>query len=348
MMQLPEQWRQFEDLVQRILEARGFSVTPHSPRGDAGYDFTGFLKNQRWAIEVKYYRTDRAQPHLIEAAARRVAQFREQASSYRGMLIVSCTLPAEMRAAFELKFSILFVDRVDLKMWTAGSPLLSEELDVLMGASIKAKEEVAVSRDDPLERVPSEPPIDLEFVSPLPPTDVRGSELCADLKLIKPGKVAWPHYEAFCAQALKYLFPNDLEGWHKQKRTDDGLNRFDFVCRLRPTTEFWNFLIDHLNSRYVLFEFKNYTDKIAQGQILTTEKYLLERALRRVALIFTRKGPDDDAIKMTQGAMREHGKLMLVIDDDKLCKMLHLKERGEDPSDYLFNLADDFLLSLPR
>lgn len=51
---------------------------------------------------------------------------------------------------------------------------------------------------------------------------------------------------------------------------------------------------------------------------------------------------------MTQGAMREHGKLMLVIDDDILCRMLHMKERGDDPTDFLFQLADDFLLSRPR
>lgn len=74
----------------------------------------------------------------------------------------------------------------------------------------------------------------------------------------------------------------------------------------------------------------------------------LERALRRVAIVFTRKGPDDHAVAMTQGAMREFGKLMLIIDDDTLCKMLHMKEKGDNPSDFLFELADDFLLSLPR
>lgn len=51
---------------------------------------------------------------------------------------------------------------------------------------------------------------------------------------------------------------------------------------------------------------------------------------------------------MTQGAMRESGKLMLVLNDDKVCQMLHMKERGEDPTDLLFDVADDFLLSLPR
>jgi len=51
---------------------------------------------------------------------------------------------------------------------------------------------------------------------------------------------------------------------------------------------------------------------------------------------------------MIQGAMREHGKLMLVIDDDQVCKMLHMKDKGDDPTDLLFDVADEFLLSLPR
>jgi hypothetical protein len=59
-------------------------------------------------------------------------------------------------------------------------------------------------------------------------------------------------------------------------------------------------------------------------------------------------GADDDAIKMAQGAMREHGKLMIVIDDQKVCEMLHMKDRGDDPTDSLFAAADDFLLRLPR
>jgi hypothetical protein len=172
--------------------------------------------------------------------------------------------------------------------------------------------------------------------------------LCQELRSIRKGKEEWARYERICERILKYLFPNDLYGWHSQKRTDDGLNRFDFICRLRPTTEFWKFAIDHLNSRYVLFEFKNYTGKIKQGQILTTEKYLLERGLRRVAIILTRVGADPGAVASIQGAMREHGKLMLVVGDEDICSMLHMKERGEDPTDRLFDMADNFLLSLPR
>lgn len=335
-------WELFEDLVRRILVANNFQVTVHTHRGDRGFDLLGTLGNERWAIEVKYYRTVRAQPTLIEAAATRLVNNGITAQALKGMLVVSCVLSPELREVLAQKFSVTFVDRVDLRNWVAASAELAEELDALMEADPSDPQATRPKRDDP--RQGSKP---LREV-PAPPEDKRGTELCQELKGIKRGKEAWAQYERVCAKILRYLFPNDLHGWHSQKRTDDGLNRFDFVCRVRPTTEFWKFVIDHLDSRYVLFEFKNYAGKIKQGQILTTEKYLLERGLRRMAIILTRVGAEPHALAMTQGAMREHGKLMLVVNDEKVCEMLHMKERGEDPTDCLFELADNFLLSLPR
>jgi hypothetical protein len=335
-------WRLFEDLVRRILEANNFHITTNSVRGDRGFDLLADFENESWAIEVKYYRTARAQPSLIDAAAARLAINGVAAQAQKGMLVVSCILPAELRDALEQKFSITFVDQIDLRIWCKSHPVLAEELDTLLEASPSEPQAIRPTRDEPTRS--SKP------LGGVPPQrrDTRGTELCKELKSINKGKASWAQYEKVCEKILKYLFPNDLHGWHSQKRTDDGLNRYDYVCRVRPTTEFWKFVIDHLDSRYVLFEFKNYSGKIKQGQILTTEKYLLERGLRRMAIIMTRVGAEPHAVAMTQGAMREHGKLMLIVNDEKVCEMLHMKERGEDPTDSLFEVADDFLLTLPR
>jgi hypothetical protein len=335
-------WKQFEDLVLRILQTNDFDVHVHTPRGDMGFDFLARRLNERWAIEVKYYRTARAQPALIAAAASRVANNGMMADATRGMLVVSCFLAAELRRTLEQNFSITFVDQVDLRNWCAAHPELMEELDALLESNPSEPLTTDPTRSRPESRTKR-----IADASPKG-IDRKGTELCAELKEIRKGRSAWAQYEKTCEKILKYLFPNDLYGWHSQKRTDDGLNRYDYVCRVRPTTEFWKFVIDHLDSRYILFEFKNYSGKIKQGQILTTEKYLLERGLRRVAIIMTRVGADAHAVAMTQGAMREHGKLMLIVDDEKVCEMLHMKERGEDPTDCLFELADDFLLKLPR
>lgn len=335
-------WKLFEDLVLRILEANNFQVSIHDVRGDKGFDLLADFENELWAIEVKYYRTARAQPSLIDAAASRVAHNGIAKNANKGMLVVSCYLPSEIRSAFEQKFPITFVDQTDLRIWCKSHPELAEELDKLLEANPSEPLTDVPSRDAP--KLTSELP--KEF--PLTSREAKAKSLCEELKNIGKGKRYWVKYEKVCEKILKYLFENDLTGWHSQMRTDDGLNRYDFVCRVKPSTEFWKFAIDHLDSRYVLFEFKNYSEKIKQGQILTTEKYLLEKGLRRLAIVITRIGADEHAIAMTQGAMRESGKLMLIVNDEKLCEMLHMKERGEDPTDCLFDIADDFLLKLPR
>lgn len=332
----------FEDLVRRILEANDFTVTEDNLRADKGFDLLANFQSSIWAIEVKYYRTPRAQPSLISAAATRVALNGIAAQAVSGMLIVSCILPGDLRDEFEKKFSITFIDQVDLRIWCKSHPDLAEELDALLEISPRDTQITPSDRDVPeLSSRPLNQTISQQ-------QDNRGTELCQELKSIKSGKNSWKKYEKVCEKILKYLFPNDLHGWHAQMRTDDGLNRYDYVCRVRPTTDFWEFAIDHLDSRYVLFEFKNYTKPISQGQILTTEKYLLERGLRRMAIIMTRAGASPNAMTMAQGAMREHGKLMLIVDDQKVCEMLHMKERGADPTDCLFEIADHFLLTLPR
>jgi len=46
--------------------------------------------------------------------------------------------------------------------------------------------------------------------------------------------------------------------------------------------------------------------------------------------------------------MREHGKLIIVLEDNDICKMLEMKEQADEPSEYLFEKVDAFLMSLPR
>jgi len=337
-------YSRFEAIVGRLLESNGFRLETEllTSAGQAA-DFVASLANATYLVEVKYYRTARPQVSLIEAAAARllahIARFNR---GYRGMLVVACNLSPELREGLENKFGLVFIDRFDLLSWAANAPTVADELNALLEDSRNPSD---IGRGRTVEASiativqPAVPP---------PPQDTIGTDLCQELRGLKRGKATWGAYERLCDRILRYLFPNDLHGWHTQKRTDDGLNRFDYVCRIIPGTDFWSFLVNHLNSRYVLFEFKNYIGKIKQGQVLTTEKYLLEKGLRRVAIIISRSGADRNAVALAQGAMRESGKLMLILDDEKVCEMLHMKERGEDPTDALFDLADEFLLSLPR
>jgi hypothetical protein len=333
----PPPFLRFETLVKQLLTRRGFDL---EPKPDARVDVFAIKEGERWVIEIKYYRTARAQIALLDAAASTILLAGRQLEAQRGLLVVSSVVPPALRRSFEERFGLVLADRSDVLAWAADAPDVSDELDALLEIPPDSRLDVAPSPAPASDRrlVPSQP------IQP----NTEGDQLCATLRGIPKGKAGWRPYEEHCERILKYLFPADLSGWHKQKRTDDGLNRFDYVCRIRPTTEFWKFLIDHLGSRYVLFEFKNYRGMVTQTQILTTEKYLLEKGLRRVAIVFTRAGADKSAIGMAQGAMREHGKLMLLVSDAHVCKLLQMKQSGADPTDLLFDLADDFLLSLPR
>jgi hypothetical protein len=131
--------------------------------------------------------------------------------------------------------------------------------------------------------------------------------------------------------------------------TDDKLHRFDLLCRLRPSRKnFWEELLNDFHSRYIVFEFKNYSEKIKQGQIYTTEKYLFKTALRSISFIIAKNDGDLNAHKATCGALKEVGKLIIILTANDLIEMLAWKDRGDDPSEILRDKVDKVLITMSR
>ena len=99
----------------------------------------------------------------------------------------------------------------------------------------------------------------------------------------------------------------------------------------------------------IVFEFKNYQKEIGQEEIYTTEKYLYEKALRKVAIIISRNGANQHAFQAARGTLRETGKLILCLSDNALLDMVDIKERGEqEPAEYLGTILDDVLMHLEK
>ncbi len=61
-------------------------------------------------------------------------------------------------------------------------------------------------------------------------------------------------------------------------------------------------------------------------QVYSTEKYLYEKAKRKVCFLISRKGPTENAVVVCQGAMREDGKLILNLDEDMLIDLIMTSE----------------------
>lgn len=53
-------------------------------------------------------------------------------------------------------------------------------------------------------------------------------------------------------------------------------------------------------------------------------------------------------MQATKGILRENGKLIINLTNEDLCEMIKMKNEGSEPSDYLFEFLDIFLLELGK
>lgn len=171
-----------------------------------------------------------------------------------------------------------------------------------------------------------------------------------DLSNCEPGENGAIKFEDICSNALLNTLGEDLSLWKRQPRSNHDLYRFDLLCRIKDYNRksFWNIVERHFNSKYVVFEFKNYKNRITQKEIYTTEKYLYSKALRNLAVIVARNGFDKNSIWAAKGALRENGKLIIILNIDDLNLMMDLKNKREDPSSVLLGKLDNLLIDLEK
>lgn len=171
------------------------------------------------------------------------------------------------------------------------------------------------------------------------------------LKDIQPGKEFFKEYEKICTEILKNVLGEYLGLWAVQEHSNDELYCFDLCCKIKNglNQDFFNTIQNYFNTKYIVFEFKNYKEKITQREIYTTEKYLYKKALRSVAIIVSRKGASRNALSAAKGCLRENGKLILCLSDKDLNELIRIKEKDEQPTAEFFEaMLDDILIHLEK
>ena len=172
------------------------------------------------------------------------------------------------------------------------------------------------------------------------------------LLAIKPGKgERSKEYEDICIEILKNVLGEYLGLWKVQESSNNGLYRFDLCCKIKNgvNQDFFDTIKNYFNTKYIVFEFKNYEKEISQKEIYTTEKYLYEKALRRVAIIISRKGASTNALSAARGCLRENGKLIMCLSDQDLIELINIKEKEEQPTAEFFEvMLDDLLIQLEK
>lgn len=181
-------------------------------------------------------------------------------------------------------------------------------------------------------------------------SDNYTESLIGEMRLCMPGKTMANRFEEVCKLLLENIFSEDLALWKAQQKSNKDLYRFDLLCRIKDGNQktFWSILEKFFNSKYIVFEFKNYTDKVTQKEIYTTEKYLYAKALRSVGIIIAANGYDENAYWAAKGSLRENGKLIILLDVEDLIKMNLMRIEQDDPADFLLSKLDDLLLDLEK
>ncbi|HEY4354524.1 MAG TPA: hypothetical protein VGN16_02170 [Acidobacteriaceae bacterium] len=284
--------------------------------------------------EFKLTLSGRARPSFIGNAIAQLKALNALRPRSALLLIITCPLEEHWKASASESGVDYIWDLPELLSQARSTPLYSEFLRFLEEAGVPD-----VRRSEPALLKEADLPIEEIAV---------GEAICKKIESIGFEKGDWRLYEDLCTDALRHLFGDQFGKVYPQAPSEGNMHRRDLLVRLDPTHHFWQALSHDFRCRYVIFEFKNYQDEIGQDQIYSTEKYLLTAALRSVCFIIVRSGADDNAYRAAAGALREAGKLIVIVTGVQLCRMLEAKDRGEEPEILLNELVDDLLVKMLR
>jgi hypothetical protein len=362
---------EFEHLIAELFRRNGFGSIPLTRVGDIRIpDLLVATPVGMAVVEVKFFRSRRVSTRILKNICLLLDSLRREINADKAVLVTTARLAPHALGQLRAIPDLILYD-FDRVAW-----LLAAHAELQPRFETLVRESDAFGTDDLEPRggsaderrmfeleaseLPGEP---LSAKSELPKP--YGHRLCTDLERLVSEQAGAPalerrdrlakEFESTCVKAIRYLFDEDLTAWQDQATTQSRISRFDLIARIRSEGDFWKLLVTDFSTRYVVFEFKFYADRIGQGEILTTEKYLYRAALRSTAIIISPFGANDSALEMARGALREHGKLVINLSVEQLCNMLRARDGATGPDaapadveEELFKTLDDMLMRIER
>lgn len=331
---------EFVTIVFKIFQALNYEVEATADQNDTQYDLIAKKQNEQLKMVVKNWSSKQfGTNELIN-----IVKGLNTASLAAGeqIILVTNTVVSEKQRKETGKVSkAAIIDVQNLLYMVQGKATLESEL----------RGYLSYTTDD---ITPLEPELKFEVTGK--------SDKTSEIKRLIDEMESWyapdtkfTEYEKTCSRALKLLFEDELTLWREQKSSARGLYRFDLVCKIKESSadnvyrkEFWTTAEKFFQTKYIIFEFKNYKSKITQKEIYSTEKYLYLKALRGVAIIISVMGTDDNANRAIQGALRDDGKVIISLTNNDLIDMLKMKMENKDATSYLGEKLDELLFDLEK
>ncbi len=320
----------FERLIHQILNKEGFTVNKVGGRRDKGYDFFATYEGEEfkkggYLAEVKLYRDSKIGVHNIVQlyGAAKV-------SNIKNIILItnsSITQTAKQFVSEKMKeINFLIWDESHLLGYLSKYTELREAY-----FSITTDPQVIKNENKMI--------------------DVQLNEIDKLIKRLRncpSGRVGWKKYENICIDILKFLFVPPLKLPKIQSRTESGIDIRDAIFPNRSSNENWRFIREDYAGKYILFEFKNYTADtgldLGKDEVNQVKNYLYH-TIGRIGIICSPKRPSTNGIFARKMAYIEEKKLILFLTNEDLTEMMMKKYMGEDPSDIIVDLIDEFNLS---
>lgn len=324
---------QFEEIFVSFLNQKGINNALKTTGINTYIDFQYKTQNNIYNFEFRIYNNNLGLRRKIITVCKKLCD-NGIGNRTTNVLVIGNVVGGEIKTLIKERYNVVIWDIENILWFLEEFPKLKSDFIALLSFSVSAI-------------VPKKPELDIFN------WDVKSIEkvdLQEQLRRINPGKEDATKYEELCVDIVKFLFSEHIQFYKEQKKSNGGLYRFDYCGKIKHgnISEFFDTIQSFFNTKYVIFEFKNYKEEITQKEIYTTEKYLYEKALRKVAIVISRKGSDESAMKAARGSLRELGKLIICLSDEDVNKLIDKKNNNEDPADYLEALLDDMLMDLEK
>jgi tetratricopeptide (TPR) repeat protein len=169
--------------------------------------------------------------------------------------------------------------------------------------------------------------------------DISGVNVSYALNLIKVlnnvehGITNWRDYENIVTSILKYCFVPPLEHCNIQNKSWDGSDRIDITFRnTSPLLYFWRTMKERFDANIIICEVKNIKE-IGNREINQLSSYL-DNTKGRFGILIKRMPTTPGELRIIERRLRK-GELILILCDNDLKEMIHLKIANSDPSSVL-------------
>lgn len=174
----------------------------------------------------------------------------------------------------------------------------------------------------------------------------KAHALTAALNAICPGREEALDFQKLWLDAVEFLFSPPLGMPQYEVSDESKRNRRDIIIENFAESGFWAVARSEYVARYIVIDAKNYTGPISKNAVLGVAHYLKKHGCGMFALLATRAGASLAAMHAIREYWIAEQKMILVLDDADLKRMLALRERGADPASVIRERLKEFIVSM--